>query len=45
MAILLALLLQMGGKLAWRDGDSLDAALVEAKLTGAPLMVYFTAEW
>lgn len=34
-----------GGKLKWKEGKQFDAALAEAKSSGQPLMVYFTAEW
>ena len=34
-----------GGKVAWRPGESLDAALADAKLTGVPVVLYFCADW
>ncbi len=33
-----------GGKIQWRDGGKFDAALAEARSTGLPLMLYFTAD-
>jgi hypothetical protein len=34
-----------GGKIKWRDGKEYDAALAEAKRTGTPVVMYFTADW
>ncbi len=33
------------GGIQWRDGGELDAAFAEAKSSGMPVMVYFTAVW
>lgn len=34
-----------GGKIKFREGKTHDAALAEAKATGTPLMLYFTADF
>ncbi len=34
-----------GGKIQWRDGKQLEQSLAEAKATGVPLVLYFTASW
>jgi len=34
-----------GGKIQWRDGSQHDVALAEARVTGTPVMLYFTADW
>jgi hypothetical protein len=34
-----------GGKIKFREGKDHDAALAEAKATGQPLMLYFTADF
>jgi len=45
MSIVLALAILAQGKIEWRDGADHDAALVEARLTGTPVMLYFCADW
>ena len=40
-----ALALGGGGKIKFREGKTHDAALVEARATGTPLMLYFTADF
>ncbi len=34
-----------GGKIKFREGKTHEAALAEAKATGMPLMLYFTADF
>jgi len=34
-----------GGRLRWREGRTLDAALAEARATGTPVMLYFAADY
>ena len=34
-----------GGNIAWRDGKEHDQALAEAKATGMPVVLFFTADW
>jgi len=35
----------VGGKILWRQGEQLPAALAEARADGRPVMLYFTASW
>ncbi len=34
-----------GGKIQWRPAKQHDASLAEAKVTGMPIMIYFSADW
>jgi len=34
-----------GGNIVWRDGKEHDQALAEAKATGMPVVLFFTAVW
>ncbi len=45
VALASGLALAGGGKIKWRDGKEYDAALAEAKRTGVPVVMYFTADW